>query len=150
MRNLKKLVRLIYTRPGATHERVAAEAGCHVHTVHRYRRLLLVQGRERWHWGKLQDLDNAQLDRELNRRGDQGHGTRRSPVVVPLCGLSQRGSLMQAWEAYRQSTPNPCSYAHFVRQIRARQAHASSTVSSSDAPNELDLSGADADREEGV
>lgn len=150
MRNLKKLVRLIYTRPGATHERIAAEAGCHVHTVHRYRRLLLREGRERWHWGKLQDLDNAQLDRELNRRGDQGHRTRRSPAVVPLCGLSQRGSLMRAWHAYRQSTPNPCSYAHFVRQIRAQQAQASLTASPSPAPNEPDFSGADTDSEEGV
>lgn len=150
MKNLKKLVRLIYTRPGATHERVAAEADCHVHTVHRYRRLLLVEGRERWHWGKLQDLDSAQLDRELNRRGAQGRGTQRSPVVVPLCGLSQRGSLMSAWQAYRQSTPSPCSYAHFVRQIRAQQAQASSTTSPSPAPNEPDLSGADTDREEGV
>lgn len=150
MKNLKKLVRLIYTRPGATHERIAAEADCHVHTVHRYRRLLLREGRERWHWGKLQDLDNAQLDRELNRRGAQGRGTQRSPVIVPLCGLSQRGALMRAWHTYRQSAPNPCSYAHFVRQVRAQQAHASLTVSSSPAPNDAGLSGADTDRGEGV
>lgn len=119
MKNIRSLVRLIYTRPELSNRAIAEHVHCHRQTVSRYRKLLLNEGRDRWHWAKLAPLSEKALDRELNRRKEQGAHLQR---CAPVCWLpGTKGSLRHGWEAYRRTVPNPCSYQHYVREVRAQQ-----------------------------